>query len=39
MYINAWRNISDTPIEDNNLAVLDERTTVKPDDYVMADLY
>jgi hypothetical protein len=39
LYINAWRNISDTPIEDNHLAMLDERTTIKPDDYLVSDLY
>lgn len=39
LYVNAWRNISDSPIEDNHLAMLDERTTVKPDDYLVADLY
>jgi hypothetical protein len=36
--VNAWRNISETPIEDNALAMLDETTTIKPDDYIMADL-
>merc|ERR1712137_1270374 len=36
---NAWRNISDEPIEDNHLAVLDERTLVKPDDCIQLDLY
>jgi hypothetical protein len=39
LYVNAWRNISETPIEDNHLAMLDERTTIKPDDYMIADLY
>lgn len=39
VYVNAWRNIALTPIEDNHLAMLNERTTVKPDDYLIADLY
>jgi hypothetical protein len=38
-YVNAWRNISETPIQDNHLAMLDEQTTVKPDDYIIADLF
>jgi len=38
-YVNAWRNISDIPIEDNHLAMLDEKTTIKPDDYVLGDLF
>jgi hypothetical protein len=39
VYVNAWRNIALTPIEDNHLAMLNEQTTVKPDDYIIADLY
>lgn len=39
MYINAWRNISDKPIENNSLAVCDESSLVKPDDYIGSDLY
>jgi len=40
MYLNLWRNISDDhPIENDHLAVLDERTTVKPDDYIAKDLF
>lgn len=39
LYINAWRNISDTPIQDNHLGVLDESSTVKPDDYIASDLF
>lgn len=39
MYLNMWRNISETPIGDNHLAVLDERTVVKPDDYIVKDLF
>jgi len=38
-YANLWRNIADEPIEDNHLAMLDERTTVKPDDYIPKDLF
>ena len=38
VYINAWRNISSSPIEQDHLAVLDERSLVKPDDYVHVDL-
>ena len=40
LYINAWRNISDTNlVQDNHLAVLDERSTIKPDDYIPYDFY
>merc|ERR1719402_460 len=39
MYVNAWRNISDTPIADNPLAVCDERSLVKPDDYLVSQLF
>jgi len=39
LYINAWRNIGEDPIEDNHLAVLDERTLVKPDDYIQTHLH
>jgi len=38
LYINAWRNITDEPIQQNPLAVLDETSLIKPDDYVMGDL-
>lgn len=38
-YINIWRNIADAPIQNDHLACLDERTTVKPDDYVTKDLF
>ncbi|CAB9517484.1 expressed unknown protein [Seminavis robusta] len=38
-YLNLWRNIGDRPIENNHLACLDERTVVKPDDYVIKDLF
>eukprot|EP00929_Paragymnodinium_shiwhaense_P060096 TRINITY_DN30045_c0_g2_i1.p1 TRINITY_DN30045_c0_g2~~TRINITY_DN30045_c0_g2_i1.p1 ORF type:complete len:486 (+),score=81.46 TRINITY_DN30045_c0_g2_i1:65-1459(+) len=38
MYLNMWRNISAEPIVNNHLAVLDERTVVKPDDYIVKDL-
>ena len=39
LYINAWRSISDTPIGDNHLAVCDQTSLVKPDDYITADLF
>lgn len=39
LYLNVWRNISEDPIEDYPLAMLDERTTVKPDDYLPRDLF
>ena len=32
--INVWRNISDTPVAQNDIALLDERSLVKPDDYI-----
>ena len=38
MYVNAWRNISDTPIADNHLAMCDETSVVKPDDYIVSEL-
>jgi len=37
-YLNLWRNIGQEPIQDNHLAVLDERSVVKPDDYIPKDL-
>jgi hypothetical protein len=39
LYLNLWRNISEDPIENDHLAVLDERTTAKPDDYIPRDLF
>lgn len=40
MNLNIWRNISDDhPIVNDHLAVLDERSTVKPDDYIIKDLF
>lgn len=39
LYVNLWRNISDSPIENDHLAMLDERTVVKPDDYIVRDLF
>ena len=38
LYLNAWRNISDTPIGNNHLAVCDETSLVAPDDYIPTDL-
>ena len=39
MYLNLWRNIANEAIENDHLAMVDERTTVKPDDYIVKDLY
>ena len=39
LYINAWRNISDTPIGNDHLAVCDETSLVKPDDYIVTDFF
>ena len=39
LYVNLWRNIADEPIENDHLAMLDERTTAKPDDYIVRDLF
>merc|ERR1712018_155227 len=39
LYINAWRNISNEPIGNNHLAVCDETSLVKPDDYITTDLF
>ena len=32
--VNGWRNISDIPVAQNDLAVLDENSLVKPDDCI-----
>ena len=37
--INAWRNISSQPISNDHLAVLDESSTVKPDDYLVSEFW
>ena len=39
LYLNAWRNISDTPIGNNHLAVCDQTSLVAPDDYIPTDLF
>jgi len=39
VYINAWRNITTDPIENNHLAVCDETSLVAPDDYLASDLF
>ncbi|GFH55731.1 hypothetical protein CTEN210_12207 [Chaetoceros tenuissimus] len=39
LYLNLWRNIAHEPIENDHLAMVDEQTTVKPDDYIVKDLY
>lgn len=37
VYLTAWRNINTTPVQDNHLALLDERSLVKPDDIIVRD--
>jgi hypothetical protein len=37
--LNAWRNISHQPIQQDTLAVCDETTVIKPDDYIASDFY
>ena len=37
IYLTAWRNIQNTPVRDNHLALLDERSLVKPDDIIVRD--
>jgi len=37
VYLTGWRNIRDTPVLDNHLALLDEGTLVKPDDIIVRD--
>jgi len=39
LYVNLWRNISEHPIEDNHLACMDERSAVKPEDYIPRELF
>lgn len=40
LYINAWRNISDVnKIQDNHLALCDETSLIKPDDYIPYDFF
>ena len=39
VYINARRNITTDPIENNHLAVCDETSLVAPDDYLALDLF
>ena len=36
-YMNLWRNISDEPIHNNHLAMMDQRSAVAPDDYIPKD--
>jgi hypothetical protein len=35
--VNAWRNISETPVQNNHLACCDETSFIKPDDYIPSD--
>merc|ERR1712072_1583237 len=37
-YVNFWRNISDQPIQQNHLAMVDERSLIKPDDCMEKDI-
>jgi hypothetical protein len=37
--LNAWRNISHQPIQQDTLAVCDEGSVIKPDDYIASDFY
>jgi len=39
LYMNCWRNISETPIANNHLAVLDQTSVTSPDDYLATDLF
>ena len=39
VYINAWRNITTDPIENNHLAACDEISLVSLDDYLASDLF
>ena len=39
VYINAWRNNTTDPVENNHLAVCDETSLVAPDDYLASDLF
>jgi hypothetical protein len=39
LYINAWRNIADAPIENDHLAILDQTSTVGPEDYIESDYH
>lgn len=39
LFINAWRNIADSPIQDNHLALCDESSLVRPDDYIPYDYF
>jgi len=39
LYVNLWKNIAQEPIANDHLAVMDERTAVKPDEYIAKDLF
>ena len=39
MYLTAWRNIADTPVRNDHLVLCDERSVVKPDDYMVRDFF
>jgi len=36
--VNLWRSISKDPIQNHHLAMMDERSAVKPDDYLINDV-
>jgi hypothetical protein len=37
--LNAWRSISHQPIQQDTLAVCDEGSVIRPDDYIASDFY
>lgn len=39
MLINAWRNISATPVGDNHLAIVHGSSITKPDDFISVDVF
>ena len=39
VYIDAWRNITTDPIENNHLAVCHETSLLTPDDYLAMDVF
>eukprot|EP00035_Acanthoeca_spectabilis_P022234 m.442694 g.442694 ORF g.442694 m.442694 type:complete len:487 (+) comp18840_c0_seq1:1984-3444(+) len=39
LYVNAWRNISNEPVQRDPLAVCDARSVVAPDDFIASDIF
>ena len=39
LFINVWRNISDTPVGNDNMAMCDETSLAYPDDVIAADYF